>query len=127
MNYVYKTMPSPVGKLKLVASARSLAGILWENDKSWRVPHLNSAVEDNDHPVLLETEKQLTEYFAGTRRKFTLPLDFTGTDFNKQVWQSLLTIPCMLILLLPFLVALISEEETGTTFRPAGRNVVAQA
>ncbi len=93
MNYVYKTMPSPVGKLKLVASTRGLAGILWENDKSRRVPHLNSAVVGNDHPVLCEAEKQLTEYFAGTRKKFALPLDFTGTDFNKQVWQALLTIP----------------------------------
>lgn len=92
MNYVYKTMHSPVGQLKLIASSQGLAGILWENDKTWRVPHLNSAVEDNDHPVLCETEKQLTEYFAGTRRKFTLPLDFTGTDFNKKVWQALLTI-----------------------------------
>lgn len=93
MNYVYKTMHSPVGELKLIASDRGLAGILWENDKPSRVPHLNSAVANNDHPVLLETENQLTEYLAGTRKNFTLPLDFTGTDFNKKVWQLLLAIP----------------------------------
>jgi methylated-DNA-[protein]-cysteine S-methyltransferase len=86
-------MPSPVGELKLIASNRGLAGILWENDKPARVPHLNSATEDNDHPALLETELQLTEYFAGTRQEFTLSLDFTGTDFNKKVWQALLAIP----------------------------------
>jgi methylated-DNA-[protein]-cysteine S-methyltransferase len=86
-------MQSPVGELKLVASDRGLAGILWENDKTSRVPHLTSAVLTDDHPVLLETDKQLSEYFAGTRRKFDVPLDFTGTDFNKRAWQALLKIP----------------------------------
>ncbi|HEX4265751.1 MAG TPA: methylated-DNA--[protein]-cysteine S-methyltransferase [Verrucomicrobiae bacterium] len=93
MNYVYKIMQSPVGKLKLIASEGGLAGILWENDKSWRVPHLKSAVENGAWPVLLNTECQLNEYFAGTRKAFVLPLDFTGTDFEKKVWQALLTIP----------------------------------
>lgn len=93
MNYVFKTMRSPVGTLKLVASDRGLAGILWENDKAARVPHLNSAVAAENHPVLLETEKQLNEYFAGARKEFTLPLDFTGTAFHKKVWQALLEIP----------------------------------
>jgi methylated-DNA-[protein]-cysteine S-methyltransferase len=93
MNYVYKTVPSPVGELKLVASERGLAGILWENDKSWRVPHLNAAVEDKAHALLLETHRQLTEYFAGTRKRFDLSLDFTGTDFNRKIWKALLTIP----------------------------------
>jgi methylated-DNA-[protein]-cysteine S-methyltransferase len=93
MTYVYTTMQSPVGELKLVASDTGLAGVLWKNDKSWRVPHLKSAVEDKAHLVLVEAERQLNEYFAGTRKEFTLPLDFTGTDFNKKVWEALLTIP----------------------------------
>jgi methylated-DNA-[protein]-cysteine S-methyltransferase len=42
---------------------------------------------------LLETEKQLSEYFAAKRQSFDLPLDFSGTDFQKQVWQALLQIP----------------------------------
>ena len=49
--------------------------------------------EANNSPVLLEAQRQLQEYFAGTRNQFTLELDFTGTDFQKQVWQALLTIP----------------------------------
>jgi methylated-DNA-[protein]-cysteine S-methyltransferase len=35
----------------------------------------------------------LAEYFAGTRNRFDLELDFTGTEFQKKVWQALLTIP----------------------------------
>lgn len=90
--YVCKTISSPVGALKLVASDAGLAAILWENDDPRRV-RLAAAEEDGNHPLLLETERQLAEYFAGTRRSFSLPLDFTGTDFQNRVWQALLAIP----------------------------------
>ena len=93
MTYLYKTIQSPVGDLKLVASDKGLAGILWENDRSWRVPHLKDAVEDNAHPLLLDVEHQLGEYFAGERKAFDVPLDFTGNVFNQKVWAALLTIP----------------------------------
>ncbi len=50
-------------------------------------------VEDPQHPVLIETRRQLQEYFAGQRNVFDLPLDFAGTDFQKKVWQALPNIP----------------------------------
>lgn len=90
--YVCKTMKSPVGRLKLVASDHGLAAILWENDDPKRV-RLNIVGEEKRHPVLLETERQLDEYFAGKRRKFDVKLDFAGTDFQKKVWRALLAIP----------------------------------
>jgi methylated-DNA-[protein]-cysteine S-methyltransferase len=90
--HVSKTMASPVGTLTLVASDKGLAAILWENDRPGRV-RLNIAGQDRKHPVLLETERQLKEYFAGTRKRFKVKLDFNGTDFQKQVWKALLTIP----------------------------------
>jgi len=37
--------------------------------------------------------RQLEEYFAGRRRRFDLPLDLRGTDFQKRCWQELLKIP----------------------------------
>lgn len=92
MTHVYKIMQSPVGKLTLVASDQGLAAILWENDKPARVP-LGPLTEDLKHPILLETQRQLTAYFAGKLKKFSLKLDFTGTDFQKKVWAALLTIP----------------------------------
>jgi methylated-DNA-[protein]-cysteine S-methyltransferase len=93
MIYVFKNIESPVGKLKLIASDAGLAGILWENDRSSRVPHLQDAVENVTHPVLLEVERQMGEYFAGTRKAFDVPLDFVGNAFEKRVWAALLTIP----------------------------------
>jgi methylated-DNA-[protein]-cysteine S-methyltransferase len=85
-------MPSPVGVLKLVASDKGLAAILWENDRPDRV-RLELSGEDRAHPLLRETERQLGDYFAGKLDKFTLPLDFVGTEFQKKVWAALLTIP----------------------------------
>jgi methylated-DNA-[protein]-cysteine S-methyltransferase len=92
MTYVSTIHPSPVGKLKLVASDAGLAAILWENDREDRVP-LGATTEKADHPVLAETARQLDEYFAGKRTRFDLPLDFHGTDFQKSVWARLLAIP----------------------------------
>ena len=90
--HVCKTMDSPVGKLTLVASEQGLAAILWENDRPRRV-RLNIDAEDTRHPVLLEAERQLGEYFAGRRTAFALPLHFAGTPFQTKVWHALLTIP----------------------------------
>ena len=92
MNYFYKTMKSPVGLLKLIAGERGLAAILWENDTPARVK-VQTDCQDNIHAVLVEAEKQLGEYFAGRRTGFSLPLDLHGTEFQKRVWQALLTIP----------------------------------
>ncbi|MGX1173065.1 MULTISPECIES: methylated-DNA--[protein]-cysteine S-methyltransferase [Pseudomonas] len=89
---LYKTIPSPVGQLILVARETRLAAILWENERLNRV-RLGPLEEDTQHPVLKETERQLLEYFAGQRRRFELELDFAGTDFQVRVWQALLTIP----------------------------------
>ena len=92
MDCVYKRMASPVGELTLVARGDALAAILWQDDRPTRV-RLGTLHEDITHPVLLQTQQQLQEYFAGTRQQFEVALDFAGTDFQKEVWQALLTIP----------------------------------
>ena len=90
--HVYTRMASPVGTLTLVATDQGLAAILWENDRPLRV-RLNLAAEERGHPVLVETERQLGEYFAGRRKQFTLKMDVSGTPFQRKVWNALLTIP----------------------------------
>ncbi|TLY60113.1 MAG: methylated-DNA--[protein]-cysteine S-methyltransferase [Gammaproteobacteria bacterium] len=92
MAYLYKTIASPVGKLKLVASDNGLAAILWQDDDPRRV-RLGELVEDPQHPILLQAQRQLREYFAGHRTTFTIQLDMAGTEFQKKVWQALLAIP----------------------------------
>jgi methylated-DNA-[protein]-cysteine S-methyltransferase len=92
MSYTFVTLATPVGELKLVANGSRLAAILWENDKPGRV-RLGPMREAPDNPILMRTAQQLQEYFAGTRNRFDLDLDFAGTEFQKKVWATLLTIP----------------------------------
>ena len=92
MSLAYKLMESPVGELKLVASDKGLVAVLWENDGPSRV-RLGEQVKDERHPILVETERQLKEYFAGKRTAFSVPLDMKGTRFQRHVWEALLGIP----------------------------------
>lgn len=92
MKLAFIEMASPVGTLKLVANDTALVAVLWENENPKRV-RLAELIKQTHHPILLETQKQLSEYFAGKRQQFDLPLDFEGTEFQQKVWQALLTIP----------------------------------
>jgi AraC family transcriptional regulator of adaptative response/methylated-DNA-[protein]-cysteine methyltransferase len=54
--------------------------------------HARALPGTSPHVALLE--RQLAEYFAGTRRTFTVPLVTAGTPFQERVWQALQEIPC---------------------------------
>ncbi|HCV41084.1 methylated-DNA--[protein]-cysteine S-methyltransferase [Pseudomonas vlassakiae] len=92
MSSAFTLLPSPVGTLTLVARGERLAAVLWEEERENRV-RLGELHRDDRHPTLRETARQLGEYFAGTRQRFELALDFAGTEFQRQVWAALLTIP----------------------------------
>ncbi|MCL1675005.1 methylated-DNA--[protein]-cysteine S-methyltransferase [Elizabethkingia meningoseptica] len=49
--------------------------------------------KDDKHPILIQTEKELNEYFNNKRTTFDIPLDFKGTEFQIRVWEALLNIP----------------------------------
>jgi methylated-DNA-[protein]-cysteine S-methyltransferase len=98
--YVSTTMASPVGTLTLVASDEGLSAVLWEDDRPGRVRlgpvhRLESgrAGAEGAQAMLAVAERQLREYFGGERTRFTLPLDVTGTPFQRQVWEALRSIP----------------------------------
>jgi methylated-DNA-[protein]-cysteine S-methyltransferase len=92
VTYYTKKTQTPVGELKLIASERGLAAILWEDDDPKRVK-LEPQVEDEDNDILVETERQLKLYFDGTLKVFSVPFDFVGTEFQTSVWKALLKIP----------------------------------
>jgi len=82
---------SPVGVLALVASDRGLRAVLWPQDSTEEQMHRVRLGKQTHRstPVLDEAEKQLDEYFAGTRLVFDLMLDLQGTEFQREVWLSL--------------------------------------
>jgi methylated-DNA-[protein]-cysteine S-methyltransferase len=92
MTLFYKEIESPVGKLKLVASSNALVAVLWERERPNRVK-LDTMTLAPQQPILLETERQLAEYFSGERIQFDLPLQPDGSEFQKKVWQALREIP----------------------------------
>jgi methylated-DNA-[protein]-cysteine S-methyltransferase len=92
MKLAFMYMPTPVGRLKLVATDSALVAVIWDNENPKRVRQAE-LVEQLDHPILLDAQQQLNEYFQGQRQTFELPLDFEGTEFQKKVWQALLNIP----------------------------------
>ena len=90
-DYSIKKVKSPVGELLLVAGTAGLAAVLWSRNS----PRARNAKENLKHPILLKTEKQLAEYFAGKRKIFDIELEIgqVGTAFQKKVWRALLEIP----------------------------------
>ena len=48
---------------------------------------------DSSSPILKEVSVQLDEYFAGSRREFSVPLNVGGTEFMEEVWNALVAIP----------------------------------
>ena len=91
MRLFYKEIKSPLGKLKLVASANALVAVLWGEGRD-RL-RLDAQKVEGHHLILAQAERQLAEYFAGTRIQFELPLEPRGTEFQKKVWRSLRRIP----------------------------------
>ncbi len=91
---------SPMGEMCLAASSRGLAGV-WFLNQQHLPDHLNGPTAwprinagKLTHPVLQQAIQQLTDYFAGQRQTFELPLDINGgTLFQQSVWQALSKIP----------------------------------
>lgn len=91
----YDEMDSPVGNLTIISSVEGLHAILWDGDL--KNPEykkiINSLKKSKNEKTIVETKKQLAEYFQGKRKIFNLPLVLNGTNFQIQAWKQLLEIP----------------------------------
>jgi methylated-DNA-[protein]-cysteine S-methyltransferase len=81
-------MRSLVGRLELVEQGGALVAIRFDAPADGSPGH-----ERGGSALLAEAHRQLTEYFAGERREFRLPLRPAGTDFQRRVWDVLATVP----------------------------------
>ena len=90
-------LSSPNGPLTLRATEKNLTALVLEHDKN-RDRHLSAPAklcQPGEEPtVLAQARAWLEDYFAGKQPdQKDIPLDPPGTDFQKRVWQYLLTIP----------------------------------
>jgi methylated-DNA-[protein]-cysteine S-methyltransferase len=90
---VLKSVESPVGLLTIVASNTGLHALLFGNETVACAAGFKDSIEDPDHPVLLQAERELREYFQRKRKKFDVQLNLAGTPFQRQVWNMLREIP----------------------------------
>ncbi len=89
-----KTIVSPIGELKLIASSRGLVALQFHGGAGSKNDFAGEEIIAGDHyPSLLAAERQLAEYFAGKRKKFDLPLAPRGTVFQLKAWRELSKIP----------------------------------
>ena len=77
------TVSSPIGPITLIAQGEKLIRV-----------ELGKKAKPEGHAKVLETaKKQFEDYFAGKLAKFSLPLDVTGTEFQKAVWKEIAKLP----------------------------------
>ena len=84
--------PSPIGGILLAADNIGLTGLWFEGQKYFAL-YLDKEHEEKELPILKKAKQWLDVYFSGKDPDFTVPLHFTGTDFQNEVWEILCTIP----------------------------------
>lgn len=81
----YVIYQSPIGAYLIGADDTNILAID-------RIDETETIIE-KETPLLLTAKQQLSEYFAGQRTVFDLPIKTEGTAFQQQVWQALKAIP----------------------------------
>ncbi len=92
LNYV--VIDSALGPLSIAATTAGIVAIEFgEVNFSALAATMKLKLSNTSTPLLSNCTKQLSEYFAGNRKEFSLPLHLVGTDFQQKVWHTLRTIP----------------------------------
>jgi methylated-DNA-[protein]-cysteine S-methyltransferase len=85
----YRTVDSPIGPLALAGPGRVLTNLRMLN-QTYEPNRSDWMRDDGAFPDAVD---QLEAYFAGERTEFDLELKLIGSEFQRRVWQALLTIP----------------------------------
>jgi methylated-DNA-[protein]-cysteine S-methyltransferase len=98
MATIFTRLATPLGELVLAASDATLAGVFFPTSRHGPPPAGRAGwAEDDGHDsssaLLAQSRQQLLEYFAGTRTAFDLPLEPSGSAFQRRVWAALRAIP----------------------------------
>ncbi len=91
MQYTTKYQ-SPLGEILLAADNQGLIG-LWFVNQKYFADNLDLSHLEQETKVLKDAKRWLDIYFSGRVPNFQLPLHFTGTAFQNEVWKQLLEIP----------------------------------
>jgi len=93
-------METPMGPIAVAEDGNGICDLCFgtleelsrrEEKRGGKEPAL--PVQEAETPLLAEARRQLSEYFAGERKEFSLPLSISGTEFQKRDWEALQKIP----------------------------------
>jgi methylated-DNA-[protein]-cysteine S-methyltransferase len=87
---LFTTIRTPIGEVLLRGNASALTGVFVMQQK--HAPLVCSDWERKDE-FFANTIVQLDEYFRGVRKRFEVPFELEGTEFQKRVWRQLEHIP----------------------------------
>lgn len=94
-----QVLASPLGRLLAAADSAGLRALSFVQERAldqelaaWR-RQLGPGVVPGSHPTLAQLRDELSQYFAGERRTFDVPLAYDGTPFQRAVWDALRRIP----------------------------------
>lgn len=93
MNICSQKITTDIGRITIAADDKHLRVITFGGNNWERIRGKLGEVHCEANAIIRKTQKQLHEYFAGRRTRFDLPLAFSGTEFQQQSWQALLSIP----------------------------------
>lgn len=83
------TLQTPLGDFALIGGDAGLRTLL----PIERAGQFEMPIKSGAHPILDEAANQLSKYFEGTLREFSVPLDLRGTSFQNRAWLALQNIP----------------------------------
>lgn len=83
---------SPLGNILLSANNNGLSGLWFEGQKYFALT-LDKEHQEKEMPLFKQVKNWLDNYFLGNKPNSSLPLYLIGTNFQKQVWQILYSIP----------------------------------
>ena len=86
----FATIESPIGRIELESNGRALTWLSIEGDENSEHGALRyGGATGSPDTVLTQATTELNEYFAGNRRDFTVPIELSGTPFQRSVWAQL--------------------------------------
>ena len=77
-------------KMLLLADGDVLTQCKWISSDS---DFTGNTINEQENGIIKDTISQISEYLAGKRREFNIPLRLRDTEFRMKVWSELLRIP----------------------------------
>lgn len=90
---------TPLGEMLACATPQGICLLEFTNRKNLDkqigklTKELNASIETGKNPIFDLLRNELRLYFDRKLQSFTVPLDLVGSEFQKRVWHTLLTIP----------------------------------